>query len=165
MKKILFLCDGDNFSEASFEFIKQLSVHETISVKGLFFTPTDVDQLATVDFMPIAEPYARLKEKEKKLIQKSQRRFIQACDDAGLRHQVHSYTNEWSREIVEKESRYADLVVLSGELFYRDTDRQPNYFMEETLTGECPAVLFLKISGRLKGLLLPTTGKKRACLR
>ena len=45
MKKILFLCDGENFSEASFEFIRQLSVNETVSVKGLFFTPIDIEQM------------------------------------------------------------------------------------------------------------------------
>jgi hypothetical protein len=164
MKKILFLCDGDNFSEASFELIKQLSVQETISVKGLFFTPIEVDQLATMDFIPIAEPYARLKEKEKILIQKSQQRFVQACDNAGLRHQVHSYTNEWSREIVEKESRYADLVVISGELFYRDTpDRQPNYFMEETLRlAECPAIVVPENFRAIERVAIAYDGKKES---
>ena len=55
MKKILLLCDGDNFSEASFEFIRQLSVSETISVKGLFFTPIDTDQLIPLSYIPVAQ--------------------------------------------------------------------------------------------------------------
>jgi hypothetical protein len=162
MKKILFLCDGDNFSEASFEFIRQLSVNETITVKGLFFTPIDIDQLISISYIPIAEPYVRLKEHEKEMVQKSQQRFIQACEDAGLRHQIHSFTNEWTREIIEKESRYADLIVLSGELFCCDVpDRQPNYFMEETLRlAECPVIVVPENFRTIERVAIAYDGKK-----
>jgi hypothetical protein len=162
MKKILFLCDGDNFSEASFEFIRQLSVNETITVKGLFFTPIDTDQLISISYIPIAEPYVRLKEHEKEMVQKSQQRFTQASEDAGLRHQIHSFTNEWTREIIEKESRYADLIVLSGELFCCDVpDRQPNYFMEETLRlAECPVIVVPEKFRAIERIAIAYDGKK-----
>jgi len=62
MKKILFLCDGDNFSKGAFEFVKQISVKESVVIKGLFFTPIDIDQLMPISFVPIAEPYVKLKE-------------------------------------------------------------------------------------------------------
>jgi len=164
MKKILFLCDGDNFSEASFAFIRQLSVHETISVKGLFFTPIDIEQMVAISFVPIAAPYNKLKEQEIQMIQKSQQRFMRACEEAGLRHQVHSYTSEWSKEIIEQESRYADLVVLSGELFCRDVpDRQPNYFMEETLRlAECPAVVVPENFRAIERVTIAYDGKKES---
>ena len=61
-----------------------------------------------MSYMPISEPYVKLKENEMKLVQKSQQLFINECEDAGIRHQVHTYTNEWNQEILEKESRYAD---------------------------------------------------------
>jgi hypothetical protein len=164
MKKILFLCDGDNFSEASFEFIRQLSVHETITVKGLFFTPIDIDQLVAISYMPVTAPYARFIEQEKEMVRKSQQRFIHACEDAGLRHQVHTYTNEWNKDIVEKESRYADLVVLSGELFCRDVpDRQPNYFMEETLRlAECPVIVVPENFRVIERVAIAFDGKKES---
>jgi hypothetical protein len=164
MKKILFLCDGDNFSEASLEFIRQLSVHETVSVKGLFFTPIDIEQMVAISFVPIAEPYIRLKEQEKQLVEKSQQRFIQACEDAGLRYQVHSYTKEWNKEIIGQESRYADLVVLSGELFCRDVpDRQPNYFMEETLRlAECPVIVVPENFRAIERVTIAYDGKKES---
>jgi hypothetical protein len=164
MKKILFLCDGDNFSESTFEFIKQLSVHETISVKGLFFTPIDIEQMVAISYVPIAEPFIKLKEKEKQMVQKSQKRFIRACEDAGLRHLVRVYTNEWNRDIIEKESRYADLIVLSGELFCRDVqDQQPNYFMEETLRlAECPAVVVPENFRAIERVTIAYDGKKES---
>ena len=66
MKKILFLCDGDNFSEASFEFIKQLSVHETISVKGLFFTPIDIDQMVSMELYTDCRALCQIKRERKR---------------------------------------------------------------------------------------------------
>ena len=164
MKKILFLCDGDNFSEASFEFIKQLAVQEPITVKGLFFTPIDVDQMIAISYIPIAEPYVKLKEQEKQMVQRSQQRFIRACESAGLRHHVHSYTNEWNREILVKESRYADLAVLSEELFCCDVpDRQPNYFMEETLRlAECPVIVIPENFRSIERVAIAYDGKKES---
>lgn len=164
MKKILFLCDGDNFSEASFDFIRQLSVHETISVKGLFFTPIDIEQMVAISYVPVMGPYVKLKEQEMEMVRRSQQRFILACEDAGLRHQVHSYTNDWNKDIVKKESRYADLVVLSGELFCRDVpDRQPNYFMEETLRhAECPVVVVPENFRAIERVAIAYDGKKES---
>ena len=97
------------------------------------------------------------------MVQKSQHRFIRACKDAGLRHQVHSY-NEWNKEIIEQESRYADLVVLSGELFCCDVpDRQPNYFMEETLRlAECPVVVVPENFRAIERIAIAYDGKKES---
>ena len=98
------------------------------------------------------------------MVQKSQQRFIGVCEDAGLRHQVHVHTAEWNRDIIEKESRYADLVVLSGELFCRDVpDRQPNYFMEETLRlAECPVVVVPENFRAIERITIAFDGKKES---
>ena len=45
MKKVLFLCDGENFSNGAFQFIKQLNVSERVFVKGMFFDEIDYDQI------------------------------------------------------------------------------------------------------------------------
>lgn len=37
MKKILLLCDGDNFPKGAFRFIKNIREEEPVLVKGLFF--------------------------------------------------------------------------------------------------------------------------------
>src|SRR4030095_6913184 len=110
MKKILFLCDRDNFPKGAFEFIKQMAGNESLVAKGLFFTPIGIDQLIPIGYLPISEPYVRLKDQEEELVQKSQQRFITECESSGIKHQVHSYTKEWSKEILETESRYADLI-------------------------------------------------------
>ena len=166
MKKILFLCDGENFSEGAFEFVKQLSVKESLLVKGLFFTPIDIEQMIPIGFSPIAEPYVKLKEHEKELVQKSKTHFVERCEAAGIRHAAHAYLKDWNKEFLEEESRYADLVVISEELFCSDAlDRQPNYFMEETLRCvECPVVLVPENFRAIESVAIAYDGKKESML-
>jgi hypothetical protein len=164
MKKILFLCDGDNFPKGAFEFIKKLSGTESLVIKGLFFTPIDIAQLAPAGYLPLAEPLAKFRELEKEVVKKSQAHFNQECEAFGLRHQVHSYTTEWNSEILEKESRYADLAVISEELFCCDAlDKQPNYFMEETLRmAECPVIVVPENFHAIERIAIAYDGKKES---
>ena len=80
MKKILFICDGDNFSKGAMEFIKLLHNDEPVFVKGLFFTPIDFQQLVPISYIPIAETFVKLKEKEKQVVQESMNKFISECE-------------------------------------------------------------------------------------
>jgi hypothetical protein len=143
MKKILFLCDGDNFPKGAFRFIQQIRENEAVFAKGLFFTSIDVEQLIPIGFMPVSEPYVKLKEGEKILVKKSQDNFSKECEAHGIKYQVHPHKESWDKDLFIKESRFADLVVISEELFCRDVlDLQPNYFMGETLrVSECPVVV------------------------
>ncbi|HEV3225102.1 MAG TPA: universal stress protein [Puia sp.] len=143
MKKILFLCDGDNFPKGAFRFIEKIREDESVVVKGLFFSHIVVEQMAPVGFIPIAEPYVKLKEVEKILILKSQEQFSKECGRHGIKYQIHPYEGAWDLDLFVRESRFADLVVISEELFCLDAlNVQPNYFMEETLrASECPVMV------------------------
>jgi hypothetical protein len=164
MKKILFLCDGDNFSRGAFEFIKQMAGNEPVTVKGLFFTPIDINQLIPVSYMPLSEPYVKLKEHEKEVVRKNEKYFISECEAYGIRHQVQSYTKEWNKETLVKESRYADLVIISEELFCCDTfDQQPNYFMEEAIHhAECPVIVVPENFRAVERIAIAYDGKKES---
>ncbi len=143
MKKILFVCDGDNFPEGAFRFIKEIRESETLLVKGLFFTNVDTEQMIPIGFIPISEPYVKLKEQERVLVRKSQSKFSRECAEHGIKFQIHPHDSSWDRDLFIRESRFADLVVISEELFcHTFLDIQPNYFMVEALrVSECPVVV------------------------
>jgi hypothetical protein len=143
MKKILFLCDGDNFPKGAFRLIEKIREVESILVKGLFFSPPDFEQMVPLGFIPVAETYVQIKKEEKLLIRKSQEQFLNECEKHGMKYQIHSYEGVWNRDLFVKESRFADLVIISEELFCLDAlNVQPNYFMEETLrASECPVLV------------------------
>ena len=131
MKKILFVCDGDNFSLGAFDFIKGLQEAEPLSVTGVFFTPIDFEQLVSVSYMPNAGPYVKLKEQEKKLVRNSEDKFKQLCESAGIKYHIHDQHEEWSSDLLVKETRFADLMVISEELFCSNIFAgQPNVFHE-----------------------------------
>ena len=44
MKKILLLCDGENFPPGAIRFIRNMRENEPLCVKGLFFNPIDIEQ-------------------------------------------------------------------------------------------------------------------------
>lgn len=142
MKKILLLCDGENFPSGAIRFIKNMRENEPVYVKGLFFNPIDIVEMIPVSFMPVEGPYQKLKEKEKLLVERSQEKFIHVFENAGIKYGVHPHIGEWNRELFIKESRFCDLVVISEELFCTNAmENQPNYFMIEALRASESPVL------------------------
>ena len=141
MKKILFVCEGDNFPNGAMGFIKQMHENAPVVAKGLFFEPIDFQQLTPVSYIAIAEPYVKLMEEEKKLAQKSIGKFIGICESNNIKY--HAGVNqEVDKDLLIKETRFADLLVMSEELFCSDyMDYQPNVFMKEILrSAECPVI-------------------------
>ena len=143
MKKILFLCDGDNFSNGAFQLIKQLNLNERVSVKGIFFNAVDYEQMISLSQIPIAEPFVKFKAAEERLVGQSKQRFADLCEDSRIQYQISEQKEGWDKEIFKNESRFADLVIISQELFCSDIlGRQPNFFMHEALHGAgCPVLV------------------------
>ena len=151
MKKVLFLCDGENFSNGAFQFIKQLNVSERVFVKGMFFDEIDYDQIIALSHMRIAEPYVKYMEDEKRQVIQSREKFIQHCETSRIPYHIYDRIDGWHKDVFAIESRFADLVVISEELFCSDYfNVQPNFFMQEALHGsECPVLV---VPERFEGL-------------
>jgi len=143
MKKILLLCDGDNYPSGAVRFIRNMREKEPLFVKGLFINPYDMLEMIPVGFIPVSGPYLKIKEQEKQMVKKSQENFIHEMESAGIKYEIHPETGDWNRDLFVKESRFADLVVLSEELFCANAlESQPNYFMIEVLrASESPVVV------------------------
>jgi hypothetical protein len=162
MKKILLLCDGENFPKGAFDFIKQLRKAEPVTVKGIFFTPVDIEQMIHLSYVPVSGPYVKVKEREKSQVKKSQVHFTSECERNGIRHQVHEYEDAWNKDLLVKESRFADIALFSEKLFCRDVlNRQPNYFMEETLQHvECPVLIVPEEYNTIESITIAYDGSK-----
>src|ERR1700689_521415 len=99
MKKILFVCDGNNFSTGAMEFIKLLHNDEPVFVKGLFFTPIDFQQLLPISYIPIAAPFVKLKEKEKQVVLNSMNKFIEECETNNIKYIASDKNEEWDKNL------------------------------------------------------------------
>ncbi|SRR5579871_2384785 len=164
MKKILFVCDGDNFSIGAFALIKLLQEKEPISVKGIFFTPVDFQELIPISYIPTAEPYVKLKSKERMIVKKSKESFIKNCDSLNISFDIHDENEEWTVESFAKETRFADLAIISEELFCADlSQHQPNIFMQEALRhAECAVILVPENFKSIDRIVVAYDGKKES---
>jgi hypothetical protein len=164
MKKILLLCDGDNFPSGAIRFIRQMRETEPIYVKGMFFTPVDTLEMIPVGFIPVSGPYAKLKENEHALVSQSQKKFAEAFENVGIKYDIHPYEADWNVDLFQKESRFSDLVVISEELFCNNMmELQPNYFMKEALkASECPVMVVPEKFKFIERIAIAYDGKKES---
>ncbi len=164
MKKILFVCDGGNFPEGAFRFIKLLHSYEPVFLKGIFFSPVDIEQIISLSYVPVSQPWVRFKEEEKQMVKESVEKFSHQCDNARIRYAVQDTEDSWDKHLFIKESRFADLIVISEELFcLYGFGEQPNYFMQEALRGaECPVVVIPETFVEIERLAVAYDGKKES---
>jgi hypothetical protein len=164
MKKILLLCDGENFPSGATRFIRQMRDNEPLYVKGLFMDPMDVLDMIPVGFIPYSGPYVQLKQAEKQMFRKSQDQFVEAFKNTGIKHEIYPHVGEWNRELFIRESRFADLVVISEELFSANTmEVQPNFFMIEALrASESPVVVVPENFNQIDHLAFAYDGGKES---
>jgi len=162
MKRILFVCTGESFPKGAYSFVRALLEQEPVCLTGLFFCPLDYELLAAASHLPITAPYARVREKEKAIVEKNKKLFAQECMAQQIRHHVHENTERWDKTLFAKESRFSDLVVLSGELFCEDWEaRQPNLFLKEALhAAECPVIVVPEEYVPVRHLVIAYDGSK-----
>ncbi|HLX65691.1 MAG TPA: hypothetical protein VKR41_01805, partial [Puia sp.] len=143
MKRVLFVGAGKEFPQGAFRFLQSLPDDHEISVTGLFFCTIDYEAFNTVSQLPILAPYDRLHELELDKLQGNKAVFARKCGDCQLKFQLHPNEEIWDSHLFARESRFSDLVVLSGEQFYGEVDpSQPNVYLREALhAAECPVMI------------------------
>jgi hypothetical protein len=140
MKNILLAFDANHFSPGAFEFARRLNEMEPIFLVGTFLravqyanSPIGVDGTAKPFFVPLMET------DEPELIEKSIIKFEELCNSNNIKYRIHKEFNEASLPALEKETRFADLMILSSETFYKNlgTDKPNEYLKYAIYDAEC----------------------------
>lgn len=164
MKQILLIGAGNEFPQGAFNFLLGMQQQEPVSVTGLFFSPINFDGRASASYVPVITAYDRVIEKEHETVAANKAKFAKLCDQHHIRHTIHENVDEWDKHVLIKESRFSDLILLSGELFYSDiVDSQPNHFLHEALVcAECPMVIVPEDYKGLDHLYIAYDGSKES---
>ena len=143
MKKIVFACDGKNFSNGAFEFIKWIREREPVLLTGVFFSSVNYQTLIATTIGGNAGAYLDYTEETEKEVADSLKLFENNCRKNNISYRVHHESPSWNPEEIRKETRFADLLVISAELFCSDINaNQPNSYMRQVLhNAECPVVV------------------------
>jgi hypothetical protein len=162
MKRILFVSTGEKFPKGAFNFLRQIVEKESICLTGLFFCPLDYEAVASASYVPIATPYLRIRDHERDIVNKNKQLFAAECQTLHIKQHMHENDERWDIALFAKESRFSDLVVLSGELFCEDGgQRQPNMYLQEALrVSECPVVAVPEEYKPVQHLVIAYDGSK-----
>lgn len=145
MKKVLLAFDGSNFSEGAFEFVRQLNSVQPVLVTGVFMPQVDYANLwsyaaaagAGTVYVPLLE------DEEADLINRNIHYFEMLCKQHGIKYKVHKDVFDFALPALKKESRFADLTIVSGQLFYKGVleYNRLDYLSDVLHDTECPVLI------------------------
>ncbi len=162
MKKILLVFDGTHFSEGSFRMVNFLNEMETSMVTGIFLQPIDYRDIVGYTGVGNASPITISPfQTDTEVIKKNVERFESKCIHAGIEFRTHVDTDLFALEELQKETRFADLMIISTELFYENIGKdQPNEYLKKVLRQtECPILLVPEKYNLPNKLMLAYDGK------
>jgi hypothetical protein len=132
MKQILIVGSGHHFPEGPFGFLRSMQEFERVHARALFFLPVDYSVLAAAASGADLTPILELEDNEKEWITTHKMLFARQCERQFISHSVHDHDEQWSREVLVKESRFADLILVSADF---------PYLREALHDAECPVMV------------------------
>ena len=145
MKKIIISLDGQHFPKGSFGFIKSINLENKILLAGVFLSPVDYSKLLAYTGLEgvTIMPEWLVKNEDDVLVNKNISLFTEACIAEGIEFRIHKDTDLMAISSLIEETRFADVLFISSDLFYANVSKQqPNFYLEEVLKrAECPVML------------------------
>ena len=165
MKQVLFVGAGQQFPRGPFAFLKSMQQEERVHARALFFKPVDQASLMAVAMSSGLTPILQLDEKEEETIAIHKALFAKECGQNNIRYSIHESDQPWDRDLLVRESRFADLILISGELFFADAGtRQPNAYLREALhAAECPVLIVPETFSSVGQLYIAYDGGPESC--
>lgn len=144
MKKILLAFDGVHFSEGAFNFASQLNDLHPVLLVGVFVPQLSYANLWSYAAGTAGATYIPLIEAEdSNTIEKNIQRFEKLCRKNFIPYKVHKDFYDFALPELKKETRFADLLIISSETFYKNIgEGDPGEYIKEAVhNAECPVVI------------------------
>jgi hypothetical protein len=143
MKKIIIAFDNTHFSEGAFEFARRLNEIQPVLLTGIFLPQAEIAYLwsyagsVSVPFIP------QLETDDADLVIENIERFKKQCIGNNIDFRVHKDFYDLALPELKKESRFADLLLIGSESFYKNMGtHMPNEYLRDTLHDiACPVLL------------------------
>lgn len=149
MKKMIIALDGEHFPHGAFEFAKYINTKYDILLAGVFLSPVDYSKILAFSGMEgvALMPEWLERNEDDELVNKNISLFEAACTREGMHYRVHRDNDVMALSTLIEETRFADLLLISSELFYENVQKQqPNFYLEEVLKkAECSILLVPEI--------------------
>jgi nucleotide-binding universal stress UspA family protein len=143
MKKILLAFEGTHFSEGAFEFARRLNELQPILLTGVFLPQTELANLWSYAD-PVGGPFIpTVESSEAEIVHQNIAGFERLCQGNGIDYRVHKDFYDLALPELKKESRYADLLILGSEVFYKNIGiLTPYNYLKDVLQNiDCPILV------------------------
>jgi hypothetical protein len=143
MKKILLAFNGTQFSEGAFAFVSRLNEQSPLLLTGLFLPQLTHAGLWSYASAMSGLSYLPQVDEDADALQKNIELFETKCRANGIAYRVHQDYYDFALPELKKETRFADLLVLSSEKsFYSFQESDTDPAMNDVLhLAECPVVV------------------------
>jgi nucleotide-binding universal stress UspA family protein len=144
MKKIIIAFDGQHYSASTMQFVLALNHLEQVALTAVFLSPVDYTAIWSFPVLPGGSDIlsATGDDLSEKVVSDNMKRFEETCQSHQIPYRIHNDINGMVFSSLKKESRFADLLLVSNQLFYEQIGRQPNDYLENILQiVECPVLL------------------------
>jgi hypothetical protein len=145
MKKLIIALDGRHFPKGAFDFVKNINATTKILLAGVFLSPVDYSKLLAYTGLGgmALMPEWLTKNEDDVMVSKNIRLFTDACTAEGIEFRIHKDYDLMAISSLIEETRFADALLISSDLFYTNvSNSQPNFYLEEVLKRtECPVML------------------------
>lgn len=143
MKKVIIAFDGTHFSEGACRFALQLHKLKPLMISGIFIPQLSYSSLWSYSgggFVPDMIPYCE--EDDSKVVHENIDRFQRFCLKNGISYSIHKDFFDFALPELKKETRFADLLILSSETFYNHVygEQATDYIKEVLHISECPVI-------------------------
>lgn len=142
---MLIVFDGTHFATAAFNFAAYLNSLQPILLTGVFLPQTNLANVwsraggggSGSSFIPLIENV------EAETIQRNIETFSRLCVKNNIDFRVHKDVMDLALPELKRESRFADVMLISGETFYRNNGEyeQHEYLWEALSEAECPLIV------------------------
>lgn len=144
MKKVLLASDCKQFSEGAFEFARRLNEKEDIFLTGAFlphFNYSGLWSYASGESGGLLLP--SLEGDDAEAANQNIERFEMLCRKNNIDYRIHKNFFDFALPEFRIETRFADLVILSSEVFYGTygTMESSEYLKDALHEAECPVLV------------------------
>jgi hypothetical protein len=144
MKKLLAVFDGEHFSDGVFGFARRLNELRPALLTGVFLPSVDYTDITVYYLGGMTTPlYNRALDTDVEAMTRNKERFQELCAHHGMEFRIHEQISGRILEGIQKETRYADVLLLDSALFYQNLGetQQDDYLKDTMRRAECPVVL------------------------
>jgi hypothetical protein len=160
MKKILLPFEGANYPGEILEFAHNLHALSPFMLAAAFVPEVDYANFGNLPAGVGGAVYSPATIDEDPVIEKNGALLEAFCREHRIKYAQHTDRLDFALPSIRKESRFADLMLLSSIHFFENiSSDQPNAYMKEILhSAECPVLLLPENPGLPETLILTYDG-------